>query len=451
MPRNAVRIAIVGAGSAVFSLELIGKLCMTPALAGSEVVMMDIDPDRLESVTALGIRLANEMGADLHFEQTLDRETALRDSGYVVNTAYASGHTRAIRLREITERHGYHYSNAGVYGPIDLWALEDLRFRLEFARDMERICPDAWLLQSGNPVYEGCTLMTRETSIKVIGICHGYLEYRIVAEVLGLDLDRLEWRASGLNHQIWLSPFRHDGVDAYPRLDTWIAEEAEAYWQSHPPRNPHDIVMSRGGINLYQLYGVMPIGDTVRDPINWWLHQDFDAKLHWFGRPWGGPDTVIGRQAFVQALTDRIAQISAVAHDPSASVVDLVRPAELRESHIEIIDALANDHAGTFQVNIPNQGGAVPGIAEDVVVEVAARIDGDGVRPIPAEPLPMKVMLEQILPRVLQMEQQLEAFRSGDPSMLLWGALMHHQTRTYEQAVQVLEDVLKLDRSGPAT
>ncbi|MFN8519701.1 MAG: alpha-glucosidase/alpha-galactosidase [Chloroflexota bacterium] len=448
MSGRSVRIAIVGAGSAVFSLELIGNLCLTPGLAGSHVVLMDVDAERLDSVHRLATRLAGEQGADLTFERTLDREVALRDAEFVVNTAYATGHERAVRMRETTERHGYHYGNAGLYGPVDLWTLLDLRFRLEFARDMERLCPDAWLLQSGNPVFEGCTLMTRQTSIKVIGICHGYQDYRVVGRFLGLDPDRVEWRASGLNHQLWLTKLAQDGVDAYPILDDWIATRAEDHWRTYRQREPHDIVMSRGAINLYRLYGLMPIGDTARDPINWWLHTDFEAKKHWFGEPWGGPDTTSGRQAFVAMLAERVRRIMAVVDDPTTSAKSLLTEVPLKETHVAIIDAIANDRPGTFQVNVPNRG-AIPGIADDVVVDLTAHIDGRGVRPQAVPPLPRKLMLEQTLPRILQMEQQLESFGSGDRSMLLWAALMDHQTRTYGQAVEVLEDLLELTPLAP--
>jgi alpha-galactosidase len=437
----------VGAGSAVFSLELIGNLCRTPGLAGSHVVLMDVDPDRLDSVKRLATRLAGEQGANLTFEGTLEREAALRDADFVVNTAYATGHERAVLMREATERHGYHYGNAGLYGPVDLWTLIDLRFRLEFARDMERLCPDAWLLQSGNPVFEGCTLMTRQTSIKVIGICHGYQDYRVVSRFLGLDPERVEWRASGLNHQLWLTKLAQDGVDAYPLLEDWIETRAEDHWRTYRQREPHDVVMSRGSINLFRLYGLLPIGDTVRDPINWWLHSDFETKKHWFGEPWGGPDTTPGRRAFVAMLEERVRKIMAVVDDPAASAEGLLAEVPLKETHVAIIDAIANDRPGSFQVNVPNRG-AIPGIADDVVVEVTAHIDGAGVRPQPVPPLPRKLMLEQTLPRILQMEQQLESFASGDESMLLWAALMDHQTRTYEQAVEVLDDLLELMPPG---
>ena len=69
---SPTRISIVGAGSAVFSLQLMRDLCLTPGLAGSHVVLMDIDPERVEAVTVLSRRLADEMGANLRFESTLD-------------------------------------------------------------------------------------------------------------------------------------------------------------------------------------------------------------------------------------------------------------------------------------------------------------------------------------------------------------------------------------------
>jgi alpha-galactosidase len=428
----------------VFSLQLMRDLCLTPGLAGSHVVLMDIDPQRLEAVTTLSRRLADEMGADLKFEATLDQEHALTDTDFVINTAYASGHERALRFREATESSSYYYSSAGIYGPIDIWAFDDLKFRLEFARAMERLCPDAWLLQSGNPVFEGCTLMTRETGIKVIGICHGYLDYQVVSRVLGLDPGRVRWQASGLNHQIWLTSFLYDGVDAYPLLDAWIANQAEDYWRNHRQQDPHDIVMSRGAINLYQLYGRMPIGDAARDSINWWLHSDFETKKYWFGEPWGGPDTEPGRRAYVNALQERMQQVLKVARDSSASASELVGTTHSREIHIAIIDALANGNSGQFQVNVPNRG-TVPGVPDDVVVEVQATIDRSGVHAVPMLPLPRKILLEQILPRVLEMEQQLETLKSGDSTMLLRSALMNHQTRTYQQAVNVVEALGALD------
>ena len=83
----STQVTIIGAGSVVFSLGLVKDLCLTPGLQGSKVFFMDIDADRLETVYRLAIRYAEDLGADLQFEKSLDREAALAGADFVVNTA----------------------------------------------------------------------------------------------------------------------------------------------------------------------------------------------------------------------------------------------------------------------------------------------------------------------------------------------------------------------------
>ncbi len=315
---------------------------------------------------------------------------------------------------------------------------------MSVARDMERICPDAWLIQSGNPVFEGCTLMTRETGIKVCGLCHGHYGYLEICNVLGLDPARVTWQAPGLNHQIWLVHFLYDGEDAYPMLDEWIATKGEEYWRTHVPTRTHDIQMSRGAIHQYQLYGLMPIGDTPRSGQSWWLHSDIATKKRWFGEPWGGPDTELARPFYVANHEKKMAEVARASADPAARMTDLIGTTPTREQQVPIIDALVNNHAGFFQVNVPNKG-VIAGVADDVVVELPAYIDSTGIHTLRATPLPKKIMLEQILPRVLDMERELLAFQTGDRTMLLYNVLMSPQTKSYEQAVAVLDDLMTME------
>ena len=105
---TAVRLTVIGAGSAQFSLGLVRDLCLTTALHGSTVVFMDVDPDRLDTVHALAGRYARELGVDLRFERTLDREVALDGADFVVNTALAGGHGREEAERALLDRLGYH-------------------------------------------------------------------------------------------------------------------------------------------------------------------------------------------------------------------------------------------------------------------------------------------------------------------------------------------------------
>lgn len=440
---RAIKIGVIGAGSAQFSAGLVNDLCRTESLSGSHVTFMDIRPEPMEIIMNFAVRFAREMGADFSFEATTDRQAALQDADFVVNTAYVSGHHHARAVRELTAKHGYYY------GGVHLGSFGELRLMLDVARDMEKVCLDAWLIQSGNPVFTGCTLMTRETGAKVCGLCHGHRHVYDVARTIGLEQpEQVTWQAPGLNHNIWLTHFIYEGRDAYPLIDEWIETQGEEYWRTHLATGTHDIQMSRGACHEYKLYGLFPIGDTVRRG-GWWYHTDIETKKYWFGQPWGGPDTELARPIFVENLEQRLAMIAGALQDPQASLVEVALEIQggqtmTGEQIVPIMDALANNHPGQFQVNVPNRG-ALMGLPDDVVVEVPAMIDQKGIQPLQVGALPPKIMLEHILPEWLQMERDLLAFKTGDRSMLLWNVLDSHQTRSYDQAVAVLDDLLAME------
>ena len=97
-----------------------------------------------------------------------------------------------------------------------------------------------------------------------------------------------------------------------------------------------------------------------------------------------------------------------------------------------------------FQVNVPNQG-ALPGVPDDIVVEIPAVVNKEGIHRIHVEPLPPKIMLTQILPLVLSLERTLLALKTGDRSLLLWEMLDANETRSYAQAEEALEAILGQD------
>jgi len=430
-----LKISIIGAGSAGFSLGLVKDVCLTPNLAGSLISFMDVDPDRLEMIQKLAARYAREVGSDLRFESTQNRQDSIRDADFVINTAYIKGHYHARAMREIVEKYGY------FYGGVSTGNAETFQFMLDVCADISRLSPKAWLIQTQNPVFAGTTLMTRETDVKVVGLCHGHYGVYEIARTLGLtDMQDITWQAPGLNHNIWLTDFYYKGENAYPLLDEWIATDAENYWRSHVAERTHDTQMSRGTIHQYHMFGLMPIGDTPRRG-GWWYHTDMETKLHWWGQPWGGPDTPVARVAYVEGHEKHLADMRRIASDPQASLVEHFGGTKTREQHTMIIDGLANNVEQQVQVNVPNQG-ALAGIPDNVAVEVPAIVNVKGIQPLRVKPLPQKIMLEQILPEWLEMERSLLAFKTRDRSILLYGVLQNHQTRSYQEAFSALEEVL---------
>ena len=435
---KAIKVSVIGAGSATFSLGLVKDLCLTKGLAGSHISFMDIDEERLDMIYKLGTQYAKQIGSALTFDKTTNRQASLQGADFVINTAYVLGHIVEAKMRDrATEKYGY-YHVANHFG-----RYHQFRLMLDVAQDMEKICPNAWLIQSGNPVFDGCTLMTRETSIKVCGLCHGHYHYREIAQTIGIDPDRVTWQAPGLNHNIWLTHFIYEGKNAYLLIDEWIATKGEEYWRTHRAERTHDAQMTRGAVHQYHMYGLFPIGDTVRHS-GWWYHTDLETSKRWFGEPYGGPDTDIARPVHVAKLQKRIAEMTKWANDPKTDMVKAVGTEKTREQIVPIMDGLMNNNEGYFQVNVPNHG-ALQGVADDVVVEVPAIVNEKGIQPVHVGSLPPKIMFECILPRWLEMERELLAFKTGDKSVLLYDDLINAQTRSYDQALAVLEETMNMD------
>jgi alpha-galactosidase len=434
---SPVKIGVIGAGSAQFSLDVIRDLCLIEGFAGSLVTFMDIDEGRLVAIDRLARRYAAELGVDLRFERTLNREAALRDADFVLNTA-AQPHADEEMQRAVWGEHGYYRGVRVPYLNIELM--------LSVARDVERICSDAWLLQSGNPVFEGCTIMTRETGVKAIGLCHGFAGYHKIVKVLGLDLAEVEFEAPGVNHSIWMTQFRYRGQDAYPLIDAWIANEAEAYW-AQPVSRFSDTQMSRAAVDMYRMFGLFPIGDTPRFGgsqfiSSWWYHPDLETKRRWYGNL-GGFDSEFGWQGYLDKMEANLADIFRAASDEATPVTEALPPKLSGELIVPIIAALAHDSPGIFQVNVPNKG-SLPGIADDVVVEVPALVSGAGVQPLRLDPLPKPLMTRMVIPKILEMEMNLEVFQRGDPRVWFHQLMFDHRTRTPEQALAAMRAVLDL-------
>ncbi len=438
-----VKITVIGAGSVQFSLGVVKDLCLTGNLACSHVTLMDINEERLETIHRLAERYVKELGGTITFDRTTDRRRALQETDFVINTAGKEHQPREGR-RALRAKYG----KTGGNFPIGY--MYNLPLMLDVARDIEAICPNAWLIQSGNPVREGVPLIVRQTGVKVIGLCHGHYGYLNVARVLGLDPDKITWTAPGLNHCIWLTEFRYEGRDAYPLLDEWLADRAEAYWrdrEEHRESYGLEDQMSRCVMDQYRKFGLLPIGDTTRGG-GWWYKTDIETQVFWYG-PWGGFGSDLHAGPWQESLRKRWQQIQEVVDDPSRSLLQAFPPVKTREQQVPIIDALANDVSGKFQINVPNQG-ALPGVPDQVITELPAIIDRGGIHRIQLAPLPRKIMIEVIQPHILSIEWEAEAYETGDAEMLVDALLMVYAfdhggpTTSYAQARGYVEELLAL-------
>ncbi|MGQ9781923.1 MAG: family 4 glycosyl hydrolase [Nitrososphaeria archaeon] len=441
-----VQISIIGAGSVVFTGRLTVDLCLTKGLHGGTVILMDIDRERLDNMYNLATRYVKETGANLEFRKTTDRRKALEGADFVINTVKVGGYEPMETERKIAEKHGY-YRGIGervsdYYGGVG--AYHQLKFFLDLARDIEDTSPEAWLIQASNPVFEGVNLVSRETRVKVVGVCHGHLGYLEVLKQLKLERDDVNVTVAGFNHNVWLSRFLLRNEDAYPILDRWIETEAEGYWKSDEYLKGLPWVteqMSPAAVNMYRMFGLFPLGDTVRSASPWWYHIDLRTKQKWYG-PTGGFDSEIGWSMYLQSLKEVLERLRSWAKDPTTALTKVYPPIPSGEQHVPLMEAIADDKKTTLQLNVPNNG-AIPGIPDDVVVEVPTVVDGTGVKALPVGRLPRRLMHHVLEPRMLRMEQILQAFLEGDRESLLLTIAEDRRTSSLEKAKALLEELLR--------
>lgn len=435
-----MKLAVIGAGSAEFSLKLVRDLCLTPSLAGSVVHLMDVDRDRLAAVHSLLERYAREVGADLRVHSTTERAAALTDADFVVNTALTAPNARLFEGWRVAEAHGYRYGGSlHVMHDEAFWInFFQLRFFESLVEDMLDICPEAWLVQAANPVFGGVThLAWRYPRVKVVGICHGFREVYALADALGLDHERLTFEIPGVNHFVWLTRCLHDGQDVMPLFDEWLEKKAEQHWATCPP----DDALGPKQVDLYRRFGVLPIGDTGTwggGSWGWSYHTDAETEARW------KVDPVRCWEAKFEGDRKRVKLIRELGQSNGVRITSVVPPEHSGEVIVPMIEAIACDIPRVLIGNVLNAAESVPGLPRDVAVEVPLSASGGALRAIATTPLPAAVLAHALRDYVKPVELELAAFENRSRSTLLELVLTDPWTRSERQAREVLDAVLSL-------
>ncbi len=219
------KITFMGAGSTVFAKNVLGDSMMTPALAESTIALYDIDAVRLSESAAMLEAINRNAGGKARIESYLgveNRREALRGADYVVNAIQVGGYDPCtITDFEIPKKYGLRQTIADTLGVGGVFrALRTIPVMLDFARDMEQVCPDAWLLNYTNPMAMLTGAMLRMSDVKTVGLCHSVQVCAAsLLNELGMEYDdRVQWKIAGINHQAWLLECTRDGEDLYPEI-----------------------------------------------------------------------------------------------------------------------------------------------------------------------------------------------------------------------------------------
>ncbi|MGE7469363.1 alpha-glucosidase/alpha-galactosidase [Bosea sp. NPDC003192] len=222
-----VKIAMMGAGSAVFVKNLLTDILNFTELGRVVISLHDIDPERLETGGMMARWTAKQFGADAVVEEHLDRRRALEGCDFVINMVQIGMHEATLLDFDIPRKYGLKQTIADTVGIGGIFrGLRTIPFMLDLVADMRELCPNAVLLNYTNPM----SILTWAVykafpEQRVVGLCHNVQHTaRDLASYLGVEQSRLSYDCAGINHMTWFLKLQVDGKDAYPALRLAMAD-----------------------------------------------------------------------------------------------------------------------------------------------------------------------------------------------------------------------------------
>lgn len=362
------KIAIVGAGSLVFTRTLVNDLLQQAATADSEVRLIDIDGARLEQARQAVEHLVAKAGGKLTVRSTLDCATGVRGCDYVVNTIQVGGKEATLVDFDLPEKFGVRQTIADTHGIGGISrALRTVPPVLEIARAVADNAPGAHLLNYTNPMAMVVMALARAGGVRHVGLCHG-TEHTVtaVAGYLGVERNRLAWQAAGINHMTWLLNLNVDGRDVYPQLRDF-ARQADLSRHEDAVR-----------LELLRRFGYFVSESSVHN-----------AEYYpWFLRPGAPVPPGVRVREYIYRLEDLERDFTAEQEAAGQSGDGVGLTPQSEEYAPRLIAALEGGPTYRFMGNVANTGGMVANLPTDCCVEVPCFVDGREIVPGVVGPIP---------------------------------------------------------------
>jgi 6-phospho-beta-glucosidase len=421
-----LKIAVIGAGSS-YTPELFTDIANeSKRLDVEQVVLMDINAERADFIAGVSEKLVSRLGLEIKVKGTHRLEEALPGADFIISQIRAGG--LAARIRD--EKHpmelgmvGNETTGAGGF----VCGLRTVTASLELARSIERLAPNAWVLNLSNPAGIVTEAFLKHTPLHVLGFCNIPINTTYaLADVLNVPPSRLRLDSFGLNHLSWV---RGAYVDGEEKLQPLIANTSD--------RN--SVLYQRG------------IVDDFMEP-------DFLRSLalipSWYVRYFYFPDWVLEedlREAQTKGELDILAEerLKAILstqgyNDEASSILASKGGAQYYLPVLEAMHAIVDDSGDEIVADVRN-GDAMPDLPPDACVEVPARIYRDRVEPIPVGPLPLSV--RGLVQTVKAYEElTIQAAISGDRQIAIEALMANPLVGTFGKADQFFNRVLENER-----
>jgi alpha-galactosidase len=428
MRRVAPRIVIIGGASFQWVPKLFCDLVNTASLADAEIVLEDVAVEALADMEDFARTIVKRAGVGMTVSSTTDQKASLEGADYVVVCISTGGFASMTHDLAVPERHGIKQSVGDTVGPGGISrALRNIPVLLGIARDMEAVCPDAWMLNITNPMTTLCRAVTRETSVQTVGLCHEVTGAQFnLSQLLDVDFRSFDMTVTGVNHLPIVTAMSVDGEDGFAMLRDLLADaDRRGDEPVHLPVGFGHEQTSFGGewkkrdllasnrvkFSLFERFGVLPAaGDRhLVEFFPGFLTEESD-----WGRRWGvGLTSITDREAWQDYYKAEFAELRDAESVPKTPSGEMVAP---------MIDAFLRDKTRHFPLNLPNAG-QCPDLPNGPVVEAMVTADGSGLRPRDAAVAPPLVG-EWLRRIVASQEATVEAAVSGDRDKVVEAMLL---------------------------
>ena len=361
-----IKVTFIGAGSIEFTRNVVTDLCSYPEFHGRlDLALYDISSERLAFAEQLARRIAEQTGCGATVTATLNRRGALAGAGYVINEVQVGGYGATRADFDIPARYGVRQTIGDTLGIGGIFrGLRTIPVVTALARDMQEVCPDAYLLSYSNPmamlpwaVYEGTDFR------RVFGLCHSVRDTQaFLTELTGADPDRVRFLTAGFNHQAFVLRFEQDGQSLYPKLAEIVGSSPE--------------LQRRVRVEIFRRFGYFPTESSEHSAeyVPWFMHHD---------------DQIERFQIFVGDYLERseenLRELESLQRDLAGTApLDLAPAHELASLFIH---SLETGTERELHVNIRN-GGLISSLPDECCVEVPCAVGTGGAEPVAVGALP---------------------------------------------------------------
>lgn len=364
------KITFLGAGSTVFAKNVLGDCMTVPSLQDFEFALFDIDQERLADSENMLNNMKNTMKSTVNIKAYTDRKEALRGAKYVINAIQVGGYDPCtITDFEIPKKYGLRQTIADTLGIGGIFRnLRTIPVMLDFAKDMQEVCPDAWFLNYTNPMAVLTGAMLRYGGIKTVGLCHSV---QVCAPDLlrSLDMptDNIQWKIAGINHMAWLLEITRDGKDLYPEIKKRAAEKQ---------KTKHDDMVRFELMNRFGYY-ITESSEHNAEYHPYFIKKNYPELIEKFNIPLDEyPRRCVNQIEGWKHMRDDLVNNKHLTHERT------------HEYGSYIIEAMETDVPFKFGGNVLNTGRLISNLPENAVVEVPCLVDRSGVAPTYVGDLP---------------------------------------------------------------